>query len=329
MRPENISGTHHEWQKYVSVIKRRNYFIDPNVSMGGDAPKDFIKVYSYGTVRRRNRHKWTAYIAKVGHKWYPVESITEHLLNRIGQELGFTMAHSKIVIIGNQLRFLSEYFLKPATEELVHGADIYAGYLSDENKDFVHEVEAQKIAQTFFTFQFAENALRQMFPKYADTLLFGLVKILLFDAMIGNNDRHFYNWGIVRNISGTKPPTFAPIYDTARGLFWNDSDAKIEEKARSYRKNKSTLDKYINGAKPKTGWDGDESINHFQLVAHLCSSRQHYKDFLAKIIQEPQEEKVFAMIDGEFGRLMTANRLFLIKECLKSRFEILRTIASA
>jgi hypothetical protein len=79
-----------------------------------------------------------AYIAKVGHKWYPMESITEYLMNRIGEVLGVNMAVSKLVIIQNQIRFLCKYFLKK-NEQLVHGAEIFGSYVGSD--DIIEHIE--------------------------------------------------------------------------------------------------------------------------------------------------------------------------------------------
>ncbi|MBC8883138.1 hypothetical protein H9X57_06230 [Flavobacterium piscinae] len=51
--------------------------------------------------------------------------------------------------------------------------------------------------------------------------------MLLFDALTGNNDRHYYNWGVISHIKNEHKPYFSPVYDTARGLLWNDSDKKL------------------------------------------------------------------------------------------------------
>jgi hypothetical protein len=313
------------------VIKRRDYFIDDTVSIGGDAPKDFIRMYQYGKARRRNRRKWTAYIAKAGHKWYPTESITEHLLNRIGQTLGFRMADSSLRIAGGQLRFLSTYFLSPGAQELVHGADIYAGYLAD--KEFVDIVETQRLAREFFTFQFAEKAILDMFPANAETLLFAFVQVLFFDAIIGNNDRHFYNWGVIRTIRGTKLPVFAPVYDTARGLFWNEREEQVQRRVKEGAQQPSSLrtflERYTTKSLPKTGWEDDPgTLNHFQLAEHLCRHNTTYLTFLIGILHEEQEKRILQMIDMEFSRLLSIERIFLVKECLKYRFHILRTMTT-
>lgn len=55
------------------------------------------------------------------------------------------------------LRFLSEYFLRQG-ERLEHGAEIYAGYLS--NEALVEEIEKdRRTVRDFFTFQFTECAI--------------------------------------------------------------------------------------------------------------------------------------------------------------------------
>ena len=75
--------------------------------MAGDAPKDFLRIYQYGQGRRSRPSRWPAWIAKVGHKYYPNESVTEHLLTRIGQFLGLKVADSQLMWFGGQLRFFA------------------------------------------------------------------------------------------------------------------------------------------------------------------------------------------------------------------------------
>lgn len=75
---------------------RTGYYRVLSDPVGGDAPKDFLQVYQYGVGKRSRPQTWPRYIAKVGHKWYPMESITEHLLNEIGRVLGLRMAESEL-----------------------------------------------------------------------------------------------------------------------------------------------------------------------------------------------------------------------------------------
>ncbi len=91
---KEYSGYEPKSHKLIPTLKKHQYFIINEYSISGEAPKDFIKVYDYGKARKSNKRKWTLYIAKVRHRWYPNESITEYLLNRVGEKLEFNMAFS-------------------------------------------------------------------------------------------------------------------------------------------------------------------------------------------------------------------------------------------
>ncbi|HYX07374.1 MAG TPA: hypothetical protein VE912_11630 [Bacteroidales bacterium] len=116
----------------IPFVKKHQYFIVTDIAIMGDAPKDFIRYYHYGVGRKSNSKTWPLYIAKHGHKHYPIEAITEHLLNCIGEVLEFNMADSELGWFGGQVRFLSRYFLSERHNQVLdHGADLYAGYLTD------------------------------------------------------------------------------------------------------------------------------------------------------------------------------------------------------
>lgn len=325
IKPENFSGfIPKNLNNVVPTIKKQDFIVISDFSVGGDAPKEFVKIYKYGRVRRDNTKIWVKYIAKTGHKWYPNESISEHLLNCIGKELGLQMSHSELAFISGQLRFLSEYFLDNKQQELVHGVDIFAEYISD--REFVEQIEQQQLAREFFTFQFAIKAIEVAFPKNYIEIAADFVKLLVFDAIVGNNDRHFYNWGVVRSINNTHKPYFSPIFDTARGLFWNESEQKISEKLRQKQQLTSFLNKYIKNSFPKTGWEGEHNLNHIALVEKLKKEDSTYDSIINELLTVEKEEQVLTMIQANFLELMSVNRMEIVTECLKLRFQLLREI---
>ena len=154
----------------VSVIGEENYRVRGDINISGDVPKDFIEVYD------DSRKEWVSYVAKVGHKWYPNESITEYLLNRIGEMLGFQVAASRLVRISGQIRFLSEYFLEES-QQLMHGAELYAKYLSD--RALVEEVERKGFARDLFTVQFTEAAVAKAFSAEQEVIMRNFRQMLL------------------------------------------------------------------------------------------------------------------------------------------------------
>jgi hypothetical protein len=286
-------------------------------AVAGDAPKDFLRIYRCGDGRSGNPQCWPAWIAKVGHKYYPNESITEHLLTRVGQSLGLNVADSQLMWFRGQLRFLSRYFLKSRTQSLVHGAEIFAGFLSD--REFVEEVERQDEARNLFTFQFVEQALKSRFPDHWLDLRAEFTRLLAFDAIVGNNDRHFYNWGVIVDVMGRTPPIFSPIFDTARALYWNITESRLAEIARHKSRRQTHLTKYVDRCFPKTGWDGLKAPSHFTLIRSIAAGRPELRPVLESFFRNQVVGHAGALFQGEFKRLISPMRADFILECLDRR----------
>ena len=314
--------------KGVPVIKTNNYTLLKGVTVIGDAPKALIRIFNYSkdnNYKKQHQKKWPLYIAKTGHKWYPSESITERLLCRLGEVFGLEMAESSLAVIGGQLRFLSKYFLEnPQDEELVHGADIFAGYVGD--KDLVEKIEEEQRAREVFTLQFVEKSIEYQFYFEKENIMRELVKMLLFDILVGNNDRHFYNWAVIRSITQSFKPRFSPIYDTARGLFWNNDDESLRKRLKNNPE--AFIKKYCKGSRPKIGWDGENDINHFKLLSKIYENEFYLsQNEIKALFLQCDLAKMFKIIDTEFSKMLCPERIQMIKMCLEHRYnEIMRIL---
>ena len=149
---------------------------------------------------------------------------------------------------------MSKYFLRRNSEQLTHGAEIYESCLG---KNEYREIQQKKIESNYFTFQMTCEAIENAFPNHSSQIIRGLVEALAFDALIGHNDRHPYNWGVIVPLDITLAPRFSPIYDTARALFWNKSEVYVE---RVLNDKRPLLENYINKCTPPMGWDKAKKI---------------------------------------------------------------------
>jgi hypothetical protein len=304
----------------VPSLRAGRFHVDER-QVGGDAPKDFLWVYECKPrgYRETDWRSWPAYIAKVGHQYYPAESVTEQLITRIGQIWGLKIADSKLMICVGQLRFLSRYFLQPG-EILNHGAEILVGYLAD--KGFVEGVTNLKAEKELFTFQVFSTAIQARFPLCHEELMRGFVRMLGFDALVGNQDRHFYNWGVITNATGAVTPRFAPIYDSARGLFWNTTESGLLR-----FEQRDAMVAYVRRSRPQIGWDGWNAaraeLGHFDLVSSVAAHNVTYWRWLEQLGKSAYTalSGVEGMIDAEFGTLLSDQRRELIKRCLRMRVE--------
>jgi len=308
----------------ISLLKE-DYYIVKNYDLDGDAPKQFIKAYFFeekSGVKKISSNSWFSYIAKTAEKWYPHESVIEFMINRFGQVLGLRMNEIRLVKANTQFRFLSKYFLNK-NENLIHGAEICGAHLGDML--LAKEIaEHKKSSRELFTFEFMKDAIRTVFPDCFEILLCELVKMLAFDALAGNNDRHFYNWGVIDTKKKTaKLPTFAPIYDSARGLLWNYSDENIKK---IYKQGGKKIVTYVDEACPRISIEGNTQANHFQLIDFIKRYNKDYEEIINDLASIENEERVLRMLKKEFYTLFIPERSELITQILKTRFKKIRDI---
>lgn len=307
-----------DWEKYLERLRSGRFSIDNNREIHGDAPKDFLRVREYveGKSSYPDRPgKWPAHIAKVGSKWYPVESVTEHLITRIGQVCGVNITDSRLCIVGSQVRFLSRYFLDDSCERLVHGLDLFRRFLDDET---IQVIEKTPRERQEYTFQFVEQALDDWFPNQAEEFKTEFVSMLGFDAFVGNKDRHPMNWGLIVPMGRNRPTRFAPIFDSARGLFWNDDESKIAARSRD----RQQLLAYIDNSQPQIGWQGwsgESRYNHFSLIEMIATKHPEYAPTLRRFAASDLITRCEAAIEKEFAPLLSNQRRNLIVQCLQLR----------
>ncbi len=324
---EKLAGFKLQRKNRIPVIKPHQYCIEKGITVSGDAPKAFMRIYEYNKCRKSNLKTWPQYIVKTGHKWYPTESLTEYLLNQLDLDFGLKMAESRLAIISGQLRFMSKYFLTGSNCELVHGAEIFAGYIGD--RQFVENIEEKHLSKDLFTLQFVENAVEYLFPMQKSTIMCNLIKMLIFDALVGNNDRHFYNWGVVRTADYNNQPTFSPIYDTARGLFWNESEQKVHELLKDQNRFLKYLEKYTDNSAPKIGWDRQKNINHYKLVEKIYHAEFYFsKSEIRELLLQNILHKMLYTVNTLFKNYLSNERRLLITKCLELRYSNLYRIVN-
>lgn len=325
---ENYSGKLKR-QEHIPCLEETDYYIRPSPHLAGDAPKEFIGAYFYergGKIFKSKPKSWNSYIAKSAVKWYPHESVIEFLINRIGQVLGLKMNEIKLVKANTQIRFLSQYFLNPLKETMLHGVDICGDYLEDT--EFAKKVANDKnSARELFNFEFISEAMKSVFPLKYEELLTELVKLIVFDAISGNNDRHFSNWAVIRPIrKNGQPPYFAPIYDSARGLMWNWSDKDLIHHLNHHFKGGKKVEKYIHLASPRISVKGNPKINHFDLVEYIWLHFPKYQETINELISLSKEKLVLKMYNKEFSKYFINERNQLVNLVVKTRFTTLRQI---
>lgn len=308
----------------VDHLKERNYKVIP-VTLDGDAPKQYIKAYFYfkNCPRKSNPNSWEGYYAKFGSKSYPHESIVEFAINQIGEALGLKMNETRLVYANGQVRFLSKDFIKKG-KRLIHGTEILAEYFEDKN--FVDQINKdRKSRREFFTFDEVENAISHVYEDQAETIVSSLVQLITFDGIVGNNDRHFYNWGVIGDTRRDfeRPVEFAPVYDSARGLLWNLTNKEVLRLYKQSLTDPSFIEGYCNKSKPRFSFSNNTNANHFELLAHLAKNPS-YRRVIADLVSVEKEQLSLSKLSSTVSSLFMMERMSLMLKVLKHRFQKIR-----
>jgi hypothetical protein len=207
---------------------------------------------------------------------------------------------------------MSRYFLNRKIEQLTHGAEIYEYSLGKEN---YAQLAEKKTESDFFTFEMTTEALRLLFPENAEKIVKGYVEMLAFDCLIGHNDRHPYNWGVIVPIQKSRAPKFSPVYDTARALFWNIPESRI----RQMLTDEQQLERYVNNCAAPIGCDKEPTVDFFRLIGLIWEHFEGYRNNIEKFLLYAPLKLSCELVDKSFGALFSEERSELINRCLRLR----------
>lgn len=155
-----------------------------------------------------------------------------------------------------------------------------------------------------------------------DSKLFnGFIKILFFDALIGETDRHENNWGLTVLENNTYE--ISPLYDNGCNLL---SALKCnEEKLNLFNSNETEFLKYINNAKSCIRIEKNRKIKHFDLIRKLKEENLDILKCEVENLKKLTDEKIEEIVDRlpNEEEFITKMHKDLIKNCIKKRRDIL------
>ncbi|MFN7697856.1 MAG: HipA domain-containing protein [Deltaproteobacteria bacterium] len=297
-------------------------------SLPGDAPKSLVLFR--GDVRQVHHH---AFIAKAPRREGIIECTTEHLIARLASVLPVAVARSRLARIPRgslgdpDVRFMSRLFTR-THDRLVHGVEIVGRCLGLDRTTLDREL-TRATERDFYTVDTVHDILVEAYAgpsQPAITAAFG--RMLAFDALIGANDRHAMNWGVIEDSLGRREPRFAPLFDTARGLLWNHDDAALRRRAAPARARTEWLHAYADRSRTLIAAPGSPRGSHFELAEYLRRERHPLLPEMIRVVRAFRPIAARRVLHEEMAGLLTPLRLELIAELLAHRHARLLEIVS-
>ena len=210
---------------------------------------------------------------------------------------------------------MSNSFLSNTTS-LVEGVEFILGKYPYYDKDTL----VDRYSGMPYSFQMIIESMKSILG------ISTISKILLFDALIGNSDRHHSNWGITEtkgSLSAEKGlfpvnvMTLSPLYDNGSSLcsYINESDVE------KILKDKMRYESIINTkSKSAIGWNNIRPIRHFELIKNL---RNEYYDetvsFVINIKKNITEQSIDTILSNFDDNIISGQMKKLLKKFVIDR----------
>lgn len=249
-----------------------------------------------------------------------LENCSEKIACEIAKLIGIPTAEYELAKYRNgveKLGVVSNNFLKEG-----ESLKLINEVLAIATKDYEKE---KRYKQTEYTLNKSLEIVKGLQEATeAQDMLCNFVGYLIFDCLIGNQDRHHENWGF---IIGNKSIQLAPSFDHASGVASKVSDKEAKERLNTNDQNRS-VEAFCKRAKTPFYNEQGEVLKTFEVVNELCKkpqTKQYSLQWIQKISQLTQADYqgILDKIPREF---ITQNQKDFIKVLLAMNTRLLQEI---
>lgn len=251
--------------------------------------------------------------------------LTEYFISLLGQKFtNLNIWKYELAKDKECLRIISKSFLnenKSSKESLFHGMELFEDIYDQKTLESPRNKKYPSIYLILNIESLMRKKLRLIGEEKdnIESIFNDFLKMFIWDAIIGNNDRHAQNWGFVYSFRTNMK--FAPIYDTSRAFGWNTIDSKIS---------KIDILNYVEKSNAHIGFMFKQKCNHFELIQALLILYPHIYEDYEKILIEAKSISIEQVIEQDkfLKKYFSNERKKFVNECYQVRINKISDIIS-
>lgn len=210
----------------------------------------------------RNEKYW--FVNHLDEEWLfkvPKEGTTEHVSEKLADEIaklvGIEASETEFATYNGRLGTVSKNFIEvDKGENLIEMLDLIQKIEPEYDPELMKDVRTGKT----YSLELIIDVLRVVEEELTTEVLLYLV----FDALIGNSDRHHGNWGIIYGAQGET--RMAPSYDHSASLGSKTREEDVDNILSDKRRFMANVD---TKAKSLLVFSGKRKVTHSELMAHI------------------------------------------------------------
>lgn len=267
-----------EESPYGSGRSEKYWIMNPKTSEKGIFK--YPKITSFGTI--------------TGEYW------AEKLASELGKILNLNIAEVEMGTYEGRVGSMS-FFIPDEGEILLEAVN----FIAVEHPDYDFEKLYDSTKDVYYSLDMIEEAFKGV-PEFVNFL-----ETIIFDALIGNSDRHHSNWGLlIKQVSNQKMEhRFSPLYDNGSSLCCYVERIANELLSDQARFNAQTTSKSKTILRTIDG----KRLRHHELVAILAD--EYYNEtieFVERINNQLTEHAIVSLLEEFPDEIINANMKKLI-----------------
>ena len=149
-----------------------------------------------------------------------------------------------------------------------------------------------------------------------------ILKIVIFDCLIGNSDRHHSNWGVIPYIEENNEEKslrlkLCPLYDNGSSLCAYEDENNLEV----FFRDKMKFEALVNTkSKSAIGWENERPIRHFELLEKIKNNSYYITiQYIRKIKEDINEQSIENVLNEFDNSIISEDMKKLLKMYILER----------